>query len=335
MAKRKEFTIRDVAGMAGCSVGTVSRAVNGYDVSPEIKVKIDKAVEKLNYIPLSVSKPSPGRGGDILILVNEKLSDRSSWTQMVLFNAMRILGDFGYRSRIEFRSQDDTSISEPLRTANACIVWGEFNKELFSSIAEKCRNMPIISYSREIPYENAINIFSRDRNSMKQLVSHLLASRHEKIGLITYSKPHKNEERYEGFYETMKAFDCQINDKWILADSDFQSLHPGYSATIKMLQGEHPTAIIYGADLLALGGMEAIKRSGFKIPEDISVASFDDLPESATSFPPLTTMRLDTLTLANLMVESLEKLMLGRSHDGKVFIERQLIQRESVAICKS
>ena len=133
----------------------------------------------------------------------------------------------------------------------------------------------------------------------------------------------------------MTAFGCPVNDKWIVSDADFQPSVPGYNSTLKMLQGEHPTAIIYGSDILALGGMEAIKRSGFKIPEDISVVSFDDLPESATAFPPLTTMRLDTAILANLMVESLEKLMLGRNHDRKVFIERQLIQRESVAICKS
>jgi DNA-binding LacI/PurR family transcriptional regulator len=133
----------------------------------------------------------------------------------------------------------------------------------------------------------------------------------------------------------MKVFDCRINDKWILSDFDFQPSSHGFNPTLKILQGEHPTAIIYGADFLALGGMEAIKRSGFKIPEDISVVSFDDLPESATAFPPLTTMRLDTLALANLMVDSIEKLMLGRSHERKVFIDRQLIQRESVAICKS
>ena len=100
------------------------------------------------------------------------------------------------------------------------------------------------------------------------------------------------------------------------------------------MKGEHPTAIIFGSDQLALGGMEAIKQSGYKIPEDISVVSFDDLPESATAFPPLTTMRLDTMALATLMVESIEKLILGRTHEKKVFIERQLIQRKSVALCK-
>ena len=170
---------------------------------------------------------------------------------------------------------------------------------------------------------------------MSQLVSHLITSRHRKIGLVTYSKIQKNEARYEGFYETMNAFDCQVNNKWIVADSDFQPSVPGYNSTMKILRGEHPTAIVYGADILALGGMEAIKRSGFRIPDDISVVSFDDLPESSTTFPPLTTMRLDTIALATLMVESLEKLLLGRSHDRKVCIERQLIQRESVGIYKT
>lgn len=335
MARRKEHSIRDVADMAGCSIGTVSRAFNGYEVSPAIKAQIGKAVEKLNYIPLTASKPSSVRGRDVLILVDDKISDRSSWTQMVLFNALRILGDFGYRSRIEFRNQSNTEISEHLRNADACIVWGGFKEELYSGIATKCRNMPIISYSREIPYENAINIFSKDKNSMRQLVSQLIASRHRKIGLVTYYKPKGSEERYKGFHETINAFDCHVNNKWIVADSDFQPSVPGYDSTMKILRGEHPTAIVYGADILALGGMEAIKRSGFRIPEDISVVSFDDLPESSNTFPPLTTMRLDTVALATLMVESLEKLLLGRSHDRKVCIERQLIQRESVGIYKT
>lgn len=334
MAKRKPYTIRDVADMAGCSIGTVSRAVNGYDVSPGLKANIDEAIEKLNYIPLSASKPSPGKGGDVLILVHDRLSERASWTQMVLFNVMRILGEFGYRSRIEFRHQDDVKISNQLRSANACIVWGEFKKELFDTIALKCRNIPIVAYSFDIPYDNSISVFSKNKNSMNQLVSHLLAGRHSKIGMVSFTKDIKTGERYQGFKETMLGFGCQINDSWLVGDEVRDSSIPGYDSTMAILKGDHPTAIIYNSDLLAMGGMEAIKQSGFKIPEDISVVSFDDLPESATTFPPLTTMRLDTKTLAYLIVESLEKLILGRSHEKKVFIERQLIQRESVAVCK-
>jgi DNA-binding LacI/PurR family transcriptional regulator len=283
---------------------------------------------------LSSSKTSLGGGGDVLILVHDKLTIKSSWTQMVLFNVMRILGDYGYRSRIEFRSKENTKISTPLRSANACIVWGDFKKELYSTIATKCRNIPIVSYSYEIPYDNSISIFSKDKHSMSQLVSHLLAARHNKIGLIGY-KGLKTKERYMGFVETMDSFGCKINDSWIISETGKELSAPGYDTTIKLLKNEDcPSAIIYGSDQLAIGGIEAIKQSGYKIPEDISVVSFDDLPESATTFPPLTTMKLDTISLATLIVESLEKLLLGRLHENKIFIERQLIQRQSVALRK-
>lgn len=334
MAKRKETTIHDVAEMAGCSIGTVSRMLNGYDVTSTIKKRIEKAIERLNYIPMSESKTTPGRGGDVLILVHDTLSDRSSWTQMVLFNTMRVLGDYGYRSRIEFRSASDVKISPHLRSADACIVWGKFDDQLYETIKVKCRNIPIVSYTFDVPYENAIAISSNKELSMSRLVSHLQAARHQKIGFITHDTNYKEGKRYKGFEKTMNDFGCEINDSWIITDTASETTHPGFESTQKILKGDHPTAIIYGSDQLAMGGMEAIKRAGLSIPEDVSVVSFDDLPESSTTFPPLTTMRLDMISLATLMVESLEKLILGRMHEKKIFIERQLIQRESVALRK-
>ncbi|MCK5844531.1 MAG: substrate-binding domain-containing protein, partial [Victivallales bacterium] len=201
-------------------------------------------------------------------------------------------------------------------------------------IRNKCGNIPIVSYTWKIPYENSIRISSNKELSMSRLVSHLLAARHQKIAYITYENDAKNGERYKGFEKTMVNFECPINNSWIITDTSKRPEIPGYESTTKVIEKEPPTAIIYGSDQLAIGGMEAIKRAGLTIPNDISVVSFDDLPESATTFPPLTTMRLDMKTLATLLVESIEKLLLGRMHDKEVLVERELIQRESVAVRK-
>jgi DNA-binding LacI/PurR family transcriptional regulator len=331
--KRKESTIKDVAVKAGCSIGSVSRVLNGFDVSSDLKRKIEEAVSALGYIPPTNSATPRKRTGDVLILIHDKISDSASWTQMVLFQLMRVLGNFGYRAIVEFRSSDDNTPSEAMKMVDACIIWGSFPESLYDFFARQSGGIPIVSYSFDVPYENSICILPDKEADLAHAVLRLIGMGHKKLGLVLYNCDPINNPYSKSFFKTLPEYGCEPRMEWIRTQDDTEPSPQGYAPTMRLLDLEElPTAVIYVGDLLAYAGMEAIKSKGLKVPDDISVMGFDDLPLSAVTFPPLSAMRLDTMGLAVLLVESMEKLLLGREHRKKVFIKRDFVQRGSIAL---
>ena len=330
-SKRKESTIKDVAKAAKCSIGSVSRVINGYDVSPNLKKRIDDSIRKLGYIsPAGASAPRK-RTGDVLILIHDRLSAESSWTQMVLFHLMKALGNFGYRAIVEFRTGTDGTPSEAMKMVDACIVWGDFNTAIYDFLSNQRNGIPIVSYTFKPPYENSICLMSDKKEDMHNLVLRLRGYGHTKIGVVLYHGG-KDSERCAYFKEAIDAYACELLPGWLREDSE-KAIHPGYAPTLKILEmSERPSAIVYLGDLMAFGGIEAVKSKGMRIPEDISVIGYDDIPMCSITIPPLSTMRLDTEALAILMVESMEKLLLSREHQKVVFFKRDFINRESLAL---
>jgi LacI family transcriptional regulator len=223
-------------------------------------------------------------------------------------------------------------------TAEGCIVWGNFSEAFYKNLETGNRGIAIVGYSRRVPLRNSVSLLVDNRGSMCRVVEYLVARNHRQIGLVAHlTRAGHHFERYQGFVESMKTFDCPIREEWIdhlkEGESGQGGVRAGYRATLRILSGKtRPTSIIYGSDLLAYGGMEAIRERGLSIPADVGVVGFDDLPLSQDMFPPLTTMRLDTSELSKVLVDAMERLLLGRGAEPEIVISRTLIERESVAV---
>ncbi len=341
---RKKVTIREIAQEANVSIGTVSRVFNGHNVAPDIAQNVQAAASKLKYRPLKSKANHPQGGSESFfsILVHDIIETREIWTQQILFSIVKILGDYNYKSILKIVPANATTIPDVIKKTAGCVMWGDFSEKFYQNLSMATNNIPIVSYSRTVPYENSASVLVHNKESMSTAIEYLLASGHQKIGLVLNSKTGEIAgDRYKGFMKTMELFKQEINPEWLIFRDNFEqppdldNSNFAYNATKKILSSkEGPSCIVYGSDNLARAGLEAIKDCGLKVPDDISVLGFDDLLGSDKLNPPLTTMGLDTFAVAEMLVDSLEKLLKHRPVDKELYISRELVRRESVAVCK-
>jgi LacI family transcriptional regulator len=120
-----------------------------------------------------------------------------------------------------------------------------------------------------------------------------------------------------------------VNEDWIIRCGS--TLEDGYQATLRLLDlSPRPTAILVVNDLLAIGALRAVADRGLRVPEDISIAGFDDIDVAAYLTPPLTTVRVDSESLGRESV----RLVLARMQDPErppqhVRVAAQLVVRAS------
>ncbi len=335
---KKAVTIKDVAEAAGVSTGSVSRVINGYDVNPEIRERVRGAIEMLNYCPSVSSQTAKNRGGAIVILISNRLQFMSIWTQQVVTNLALVLGRYGYRTLLRIYDDAGTDMPQELLTAEGCIAWGNFSDIFYRKLEKSNPNLALAVYSRRTPVKKSVSVLVDHKGSMCRVVEYLVARNHRDLALIA---PQANSghqfERQQGFLESMAMFGCRVNDDWLIAPTPVpghdSGIRAGYKATQSLLAGKNrPSAIIYASDLLAYGGMEAVKEQRLAIPEEMSIVGFDDLPLSRDMFPPLTTMRMDTEELARVLVDAMERLLLGREPESEIILSRTLIERDSVSV---
>lgn len=145
-------------------------------------------------------------------------------------------------------------------------------------------------------------------------MKHLLAIGHKRIAFIgdTSDRSPEFKRRFEGYVQA-------LNDAGIEFDPELQldaetSEDSGYKAGLKLLADKTDFDAIFGAsDLIAIGAMKALEEVGLLIPADKAVMGFDDIPVSAYTYPPLSTVRQNTGKAGELLVENLLALIAGES----------------------
>jgi DNA-binding LacI/PurR family transcriptional regulator len=116
----------------------------------------------------------------------------------------------------------------------------------------------------------------------------------------------------------------------LMAEGDWSS-HSGYEIGRAMLGESRPTAVFAANDQMALGLIRALHEAGLRVPEDVSVVGFDDLPESGYFTPPLTTVRQDFHELGQRIMALVLRVLAGEQDASEPLVEPQLIVRSSTA----
>jgi DNA-binding LacI/PurR family transcriptional regulator len=135
------------------------------------------------------------------------------------------------------------------------------------------------------------------------------------------------EAREQGWRETLTAAGAGV-PQLLLGDWSPES---GYEAGRRLAAMPDVTAVFVANDQMALGVVRALHEAGLRVPEDISLVGFDDIPESAHFLPPLTTMRQDFATLGRLCIERLMGLIERNDHADAVAIDTTMVVRQSAA----
>lgn len=320
--RKKNPTIRDIAKLANVSHTTVSLALS-FDkskpsrVSPEIRKRVLKIAEQLNYRPNYVARSLATKETKTIGLVLTTLQNPfyAELAQDIIDRAM----DFDYKV---FMASVRRGIDEEKKAVESLNDRGVDGLIISSAL----RKDPIIDHLSEMDIPFVLAMRNVDRSPGGPLVhhvgvdntrggylavEHLLKMNHERIGLVAGPENiSTGHERKLGALAALKAHNIK-EDPDLLITGDFSS-RSGYEAALRLINlKESPTAIFAMNDLMALGVLEALSEFGIRVPEDIAVVGFDDIMIAGLTGIDLTTVSQKKEIIGKMAVDYLLDIIKG------------------------
>lgn len=321
-------TLKDIAEETGSSISTISRVLNRdetINVSNEVKSRIFEAAKKLGYVQRKRKKKEAEKRK--LRLAAVLYNNEQSMEDTLYYISMRKNIELECRKRgVEITTFFNDEDLESFRGVDGIILLGKFLEKSISRFYAITENIILIDMEKE-GFDCVISDF---KEATKRNIEYLISLNHEHIGFIGGETGVNSElgrdPRLETFCEVLKK-DVEDEDIYI---GRFTSKE-GYRLMKEALTKERiPTAFVCASDSMAIGVMKAISESGYRVPEDISIISFDDVPTAEFMTPALTTTRVYSGFMGISAVDiALEKLREHREIRKKVVIPTKLIIRDS------
>jgi DNA-binding LacI/PurR family transcriptional regulator len=321
-------TLNDVAKRAGVSYQTVSRVINQHAyVAEETRQRVLLAIAELNYQPNKAARSLAARHSQTLALVTYGL-DFYGPAQMVI-NIERAAKLAGYD--LVFSNVSASTIKGLRETIDSIRRWRVDGILMIVPVLEMSDNtiigasegIPIVQINGPLGAPNP-SVVVEQRYGTYLITQHLIALGHRSICEISGPLNWFDAiERHESWESTLREAGLEVGDSfegnWTAAS--------GYRVAQTLLK-QYPgfTALVVGNDQMALGAMRALHECGLRIPEDISLVGFDDIPESPFFEPPLSTVRQDFSILGTLGIDYL----LERIQNPDLPVEQRIIYPELV-----
>jgi DNA-binding LacI/PurR family transcriptional regulator len=325
-------TLRDVAALAGVSHQTVSRVVNNSEaVLPETRERVMEAVNKLGYLPNAIARSmARGRTSTLACLAPNLIDFTFASNIQGAESAARQRGYFVLSASAETVEEYNILLDELIghRRVDGVIL---INPYLESRKFSLPTNIPLIYLGgRENPRTHCVYLDNRD--GAYQATRHLLQLDHRVIGQVSGPAAEDcAQERSVGFELALRAAGLET-DPLNTYEGDW-SATSGYQAFRHFLKrGRMPGAIVAQNDRMAVGVIRAAQDAGLRIPEDLSVIGFDDMPLASYFDPPLTTMRQDPFQFGAAAAGLLMDMLEHPDHSRQVMrFPASLVVRQSTA----
>jgi LacI family transcriptional regulator len=332
--------ITDIAKAAEVSPAAVSLALNNRNgISKELRQKIFTIAVKMGYKNLQ-SRPYPVNENITIRLVKiakhgHIVNERHNAFITEYLEGIE-LGAKKRRYKLEVSFYNKVSIQEIIEAqqnsaADGLIVLGtELNAHeltFFTALPH-----PIVFIDTYFPLSVYDCIDMDNADGVFKAVQHFYNSGHRGIGLVKSSYDTRNFKMRElGFREAMEYFSLPVREDFIIP------VDPAFDQSVldmsKRLQQNHPlpSAFFCMNDIIAYGCLRALRSHGVRVPGDISVIGFDDLPSSSLSEPPLSTIKVSTRQIGERALEKLSERIFKQEdhHPENILIAGTLILRES------
>ena len=320
-------TIAHIAETAGVSVPTVSKVLNGRSgVSEQTRARIEELIEQYGY-----RKP-PAKGNDILELVFHELAGLRA------VEVIRGVEQVARRARFGVVISESgpgaagaTAVDDLVeRRPRAVLAVGQLSEAERDLL--KTRGIPflVLDPVAEMP-DDVPFVGATDWRGGQLATRHLIKLGHRRLAVISEPDQLPCRARLAGFHSAMQAAGIPVEPGSVV-DAPL-TREDGYTAALGLLaRADRPTAIFASNDLQALGAYRAARESGLRVPEDLSVVGFDDLPVGAWVDPPLTTVHRPLSEMAAAAAELALSLARGEE-PAQIGVEMAttLTVRESTA----
>jgi LacI family transcriptional regulator len=290
----REITIVDVADEAGVSYATVSRVINNKDhVSPEKRERVLQAMAQLGYVANMQARSLAGGESRVVGLLVDYLSssymdeiirgidealDAENYDLMLYTTHRRKTKESAYVTKLTRRLADGLLLILP---RNAAAYLDTLRQRQFPHVL-----IDYLSDKQNVPSVSATNF-----RGAYDAMAFLLSLGHQRIGFITGTMEFGcARDRLDGYHAVLKDHGIPA-DPDLICEGDFMQPQ-GYQCAQRLLSlPERPTAIFASNDMMAFGVMEAARERGLRLPEDLSIVGFDDIPQASYVHPALTTIR--------------------------------------------
>lgn len=329
---RARATIRDVAEHAGVSVATVSKVINQrYGVAAETTARVQAVISELGYEASLVAQSLRNHKTNVIGILVADLEPfstellkgaadaiRGSGFELVVYSAGGSTGDMvgwerRYLSRLSGTLVDGAVLVTP-------------------TVVDVQHGAPVVAVD---PHTGPSDFPTVDADSLRGArlaTEYLLGLGHRRIALLAGREDLQSAKlREQGYREALAAADVPFRDSLVRIGGYDAEL--GKSAAHELLSSpEHPTAVFAANDITAIATIEVAQSLGLRVPEDLSVVGFDNIPESALCTPPLTTVNQPIRTMGERAVELLIRLIRAESVElTHLTLDTELVVRGSTA----
>jgi LacI family transcriptional regulator len=338
----KRPTIRDVAAHAGVSHQTVSRVINGNGlVATGTRERVLQAIQELEYVPSALARGLSSDRTHTLGMVGVDVSDyffaqavagaeaeaRKHGLFLVIGSIEAADGDErGYLRLMLERRVDGLVLARPF--------FGPDMRPLLASLAER---LPLVVIAARLHVPGVDTVEVDNRQGGLDAATFLIEQGHRVIATITgpLAWPHARD-RLASYRVALRRAGLRADPALVERCNDWGP-ESGRAAAARLLQAESSfTAIFAHSDLLALGAITELRARGLRVPEDVSVMGYDDIPVASFVDPPLTTIRQPMRQVgAGAVTILLDKIAAARSHatsrPGRHLLRAELVVRQSTA----
>jgi LacI family transcriptional regulator len=332
----KRATLGMVAEKAGVSPSTVSRILNGTaQVSDEKKALVQTVIKELGFRPDPAARSlAGGRTMSIGVLTQfidspyygEALRGIEDELNKVHYAPLFVSGHWN-----ESEEQKRIQLLLDRKVDGIIVLTGKLSD---ASLLQLAQSIPVVVTGRQLSGDNIFSIDFDNAEGAAQAVRHLKELGHHEVAFLSGPLDHPDaKQRLQGYKKEIKRLKM-LTDKDLIIESDFLE-SGGYRAVNSLLANKRKfTAIIAANDQMAYGARLALHKAELRVPKDVSLIGFDDLPHSAFSLPPLTSVRQSVYEIGVSSAIAMFDLI-NKKFPPSQLVEAELIVRESTAKCAS
>ncbi len=330
-------TIKDIANACGVSITTVSRIINedvNFHCRPETREKVFKEIERTGYIPdyyaRLLANNSLKAKRDIRIgYVTYKGAQfkTNAFFDRIIEGINSILVDAGYQvycfyiDEVVEHFRHDKPLCE--KKLDGLILFGEIPENIMNYLSKQAKYLSSI-YGSSV--ENADFVGSDMCSTMNGMLDYIKSCGFDEIGLVTGG----DKKRVDAVLRYAADISLKINERYFF--NAYNEMKKAYDTTISNLKESPPPKVVCCMnDEMAIGVMNALLDSGYKVPSDVSVTGHDDILKANYARVPLTTVRIYKEEIGRIIIELLlERINYKRKFPIQVMIPCEIVIRKSV-----
>ena len=322
-----------VAQAAGVSPSTVSRILNGTAAVHAAKRQaVDDAIKRLGFVPNPVARGLAG-GRTLSVGVVTQAID-SPFYGIALRGIEDELDRAGYSALFvsgHWNAAEEARCIDVLRSRRVdgiIVLTGRLSDAALRSCAKE---LPVVVTGRRLKAPNLVSLDFDNFEGARLATHHLLALGHRRIAFIAGDAGHPDaSERERGYRAAIEAAGLAY-DAGLVMPGLFNE-ESGLVAVARLLDSrQHFTALFAANDQMALGACLGLHRRGMRVPEDVSVVGFDDLPVSRYSVPPLSTVHHPAYEVGQLAAAAMLQMLRGDKPEATVPAPRVIVRESTRA----